>query len=73
MILSATLLANLPMDVAQPGIGVVVEVLAVDEGRDQVHQLFTTVSRQRSRLEPCIAFPGSSLGDEVMLECCEGR
>ena len=68
VIVALALLGDLPMDVAQPVVGVVVEVLAKDERRHQRVELVVPLARQRARLEPGVALPGATLRDEVLLE-----
>ena len=62
------LLADLAVDVAQAGVRVVVEVLAVDERPDDRVELLLRHAGQRARLEPRIALPGAALRHQVVLE-----
>ena len=66
--LAASLLADLPMHVAQAVVGVVIEVLA--ETRTAATSCSSSSQRspvKRPRLEPRVALPGPSLRDEVLL------
>ncbi len=56
------------MNVAQPLVGVVVEVLAKDERRHQLVELVEARSGQRARLEPRVALPRAALRDQILLE-----
>ena len=56
------------MDVAQTFVGVVVEVLAKDERRDQRVELVVPRAGQCARLQPRIALPRAPLRDQVLLE-----
>ena len=69
----ALLFANLPMNIAQAFIHVVIEILAVHERRDVTSQLVVPVAGQWAGLEPCVPFPCPSLCDKVMLERDERR
>ena len=73
VVAALALLADLPMDVAQAFVGIEVEVLAIDERRDHVIELAMACPGQIPGLEPCVAFPGAALRDEVLLERGERR
>src|SRR4029079_9995652 len=62
------LLANLAMSVAQPLVGVQVQVIAGNEWGDQRVELFMTRPGERACLEPRVTFPSASLGNEILLE-----
>src|SRR5438034_11735459 len=65
---AALLVANLPVNIAETFVRVVVQILAVDERRDPKHELVIATAGQRPCLEPCVALPGAALRYEVMLE-----
>ncbi len=73
VVLALALLRDLPVDVAQAGVGVVVEVPAKDERRDQRIELVVPRARERARLQPCVALPRAPLGDQVLLERRKGH
>jgi hypothetical protein len=68
VIVAPALLRDLAVDVAQPVVGVVVEVLAKHERRHERVQLVVALARERSRLEPRVALPRATLRNEVLLE-----
>src|SRR5947207_11630087 len=65
---AAFLLANLPVDIAQSLVGIVVQIFSIDEGCDAARELVIVVTGDGARLEPRIAFPRTSLRDQVVLE-----
>ena len=73
VILAPALLADLPVHVAQTSIGVVIEILAKHERRNEPFQLVATLAGQGPRLEPRVALPGAPLRDQVLLERGERR
>src|SRR5208282_4481566 len=67
------LLADLPVHVAQPGIGVVVEVFAEYERDDELLEFGAPVAAERPGLQPRVALPRPPLGEQVLLERRERR
>ena len=61
------------MHVAQARVGVVVEVLAEHERLDDRGQRVVGPAGERPCLEPGVALPGPSLGEEVLLQRREGH
>ncbi len=73
VVAARALVADLPVDVAQALVRVVVEVLAVDERRDQRDEVVVARAGDRARLQPRVALPRAALRDEVVLEARERR
>ncbi len=65
------LLSDLPVEIAQRRNRVVIEVSAVDERAHQLHEFRFVVPGDRARLDPGVAFPFPSLGDEVVFQRVE--
>ena len=68
VVVALALLRDLAVDVAQALVGIVVEVLAKDEGRDERVELVVPRAGHRARLEPGVALPRAPLRDQVQLE-----
>ncbi len=65
------LAADLAVQVAQGGDGVVIEVAAVDERPHHLHQFRFPVAGEGARLDPGVALPFAALGDEVVFQRIE--
>ena len=68
VVVAPALLADLAVNVAQTVVSIEVEVLAVDERRDERVELVVPPAGHGARLEPRVALPGAPLRDEVLLE-----
>src|SRR5450432_3865326 len=61
------------MNVAQARVRIVVEIFAKDERCYERFQFRPAIAGEWPRLEPGIALPGSTLGNQVLLERAERR
>src|SRR6185437_16327435 len=73
VIAAPALLADLAMHVTQAFVGIVVQILSIDERGDQLLELASARTGQRAGLEPRIALPGTALCDQILLERGERR